>query len=110
MKLFLIAYANVAILVPGLWIGARLWLRRHYQTPAPGLVSAQIIAFPIAIVASKRRHAPPHLETNGQLLTQVQRSGLLRRDLGRGGLTFNQGVDGSIPSGLTTSLEAWRFA
>ena len=80
MKLFLIAYANVAILVPALWIGARLWLRRHYQTPAPGLVSAQIIAFPIAMVASKRRHAPPHLETNGQLLTRSERKRLQKAD------------------------------
>lgn len=59
MKLFLIAYANVAILVPGLWIGARLWLRRHYQTPAPGLVSAQIIAFPIASLKAKAGATPP---------------------------------------------------
>ena len=80
MKLFLIAYANVAILVPALWIGARLWLRGHYQTPAPGLVSAQIIAFPIAMVASKRRHAPPHLETNGQLLTRSERKRLQKAD------------------------------
>ena len=49
MKIFLIAYANAAIVVPALWIGARLWLRRHSRTPAPGLVSAQIIAFPIAM-------------------------------------------------------------
>ena len=81
MKLFLIAYANVAILVPALWIGARLWLRQAtIQTPAPGLVSAQIIAFPIAMVASKRRHAPPHLETNGQLLTRSERKRLQKAD------------------------------
>ena len=44
MKLFLMAYANVAILIPALWIGARLWLRSHYQTPAAASC-AQIIAF-----------------------------------------------------------------
>ena len=55
MKLFLISYASAAIVVPALWIGVRLWLRRHSQTPAPGFVSAQIIAFPIAMVASNRR-------------------------------------------------------
>jgi len=49
MKLLLIAYANAAILVPALWIGARLWLRRHPWTPAPNLISAQIIAFPGAM-------------------------------------------------------------
>jgi hypothetical protein len=49
MKLFLIAYANAAIVVPALWIGARLWMRRHSRPSAPCLVSAQIIAFPIAM-------------------------------------------------------------
>ena len=49
MKQFLIAYANAAVLVPALWIGARLWLRRRSRTPAPDLVSAQIIAFPVAM-------------------------------------------------------------
>ena len=49
MKLLLMAYASAAIVVPALWIGARLWLRRHSRTSAPGLVSAQIIAFPGAM-------------------------------------------------------------
>ena len=59
MKLFLIAYANPAIVVPALWIGARLWLRRYSRTPTPGLVSAQIIAFPIARAPSNRRPRDP---------------------------------------------------
>jgi hypothetical protein len=73
MKVFLISYASVAIVVPALWIGVRLWLRRHSQTPAPVFVGAQIIAFPIAMVASNRRRARPHWETNGQRLTRSQR-------------------------------------
>jgi uncharacterized membrane protein len=80
VKLFLISYASAAIVVPAFWIGARLWLQRHSQTPAPGLVSAQIIAFPIAMVASKRRHVPPHLETNGQRLTRSERRRLQKAD------------------------------
>ena len=49
MKLFLIAYANAAIVAPILWIGARLWLRRRTRATTPGFVSAQIIAFPGAM-------------------------------------------------------------
>ena len=49
MKLFLIAYANAAIVVPAVWVGARLWRRRHSRTTAPSLISAQSIAFPGAM-------------------------------------------------------------
>jgi len=48
MKLLFISYASAAFLVPAMWIGARLWLRRRSHTSPPLLVSAQIIAFPIA--------------------------------------------------------------
>ena len=34
MKLFLIAYANAAIVTPALWIGARLRMRRHLDIGA----------------------------------------------------------------------------
>ena len=71
MKLLLITYASAAIVVPALWIGVRLWLRRHSRTPAPGFVTAQIIAFPIAMVASDRKRARSHWETNGQRLTRM---------------------------------------
>jgi hypothetical protein len=80
MKLFLISYASAAIVVPALWIGVRLWLRRHSRTPAPGFVTAQIIAFPIAMVASNRRRARPHWETIGQRLTRSQRWRLQKAD------------------------------
>ena len=53
MKLILISYASAAIVVPALWIGMRLWLRRHSRTPIPSLVSAQIIAFPVAMRGGK---------------------------------------------------------
>ena len=67
MKLFLIAYANVAIIVPAMWIGARLWLRRRSQTPRPALASAQIIAFPIALRGvTPTARARPRCETDGQ--------------------------------------------
>lgn len=49
MKLFLMAYVSAAIVMPAVWIGARLWLRRYSRTSAPGLVSAQIIPFPIVM-------------------------------------------------------------
>ena len=42
MNLFLIAYANAAVVVPGLWIGARLLMLRRPRH----LVTAQIIPFP----------------------------------------------------------------
>lgn len=73
MKLFLISYVSAAIVVPVLWIGVRLWLRRHSRAPTPVFVGAQIIAFPIAMVASNRRRARPHWKTNGQRLTRSQR-------------------------------------
>jgi hypothetical protein len=73
MKLLLITYAGAAIVVPALWIGVRLWLRRHSRTPVPGFVTAQIIAFPIAMVEANRRRARPLWETNGQRLTRRQR-------------------------------------
>ena len=68
MNLFLISYASVAIVAPALWIGVCLWLRRHSRTRIPGFTTAQIIAFPIAMVASNRRCGRPHWETNGQRL------------------------------------------
>ena len=46
MKLFLIAYANTAVVLPALWIGARLLMLRRPRPPARCLVSAQIIPFP----------------------------------------------------------------
>jgi hypothetical protein len=64
MKVFLISYASVAIVVPALWIGMRLWFRHHSRTPAPGFQSAQIIAFPFAMVASNCGRARPDWETN----------------------------------------------
>jgi hypothetical protein len=81
MKLFLLAYANAAIVVPALWIGARLWLRRDSRTPAPGLVSAQIIAFPRAMRGLKpKARARPDWETNGQRLTRSDRRRLQKAD------------------------------
>ena len=46
MKLFLIAYAHAAVVVPALWIGARLWMLRHSRVQARCLATAQIIPFP----------------------------------------------------------------
>jgi hypothetical protein len=81
VKLFLIAYANAVIVVPALWIGARLWLRRHTRTPAPGLVSAQIIAFPVATRGLKpKARAGPDRETNRQRLTRSERRPLQKAD------------------------------
>ena len=68
MKLFLISYASVAIVAPALWIGVCLWLSRHSRPRVPGFATAQIIAFPITMVASNRRCTRPHWETNGQRL------------------------------------------
>jgi hypothetical protein len=81
MKLILISYASAAIVVPALWIGMRLWLRRHSQTPTPSLVSAEIIAFPVAMrgVTPTARARPP-CETNGQRLTRRQRWRLKKAD------------------------------
>jgi hypothetical protein len=81
MKLFLISYAGAAILVPAMWIGARLWIRRRSQTPPPGLVSAQIIPFPVAmrsVIPTAR--ARPRCETNGQRLTRNERKRLRKAD------------------------------
>ena len=86
MKLFLIAYANVAILVPALWIGARplattplsdfgSWPRKCADHSVPYRDGGSK-----RMVASKRRHAPPHLETNGQLLTRSERKRLQKAD------------------------------
>jgi hypothetical protein len=81
MKLILIAYANAAIIVPALWIGARLWLRRHSRTPAPGLVSAQIIAFPGTMRSLKpNARARPDWETKEQRLTQREQRRLQKAD------------------------------
>ena len=44
MKLFLVAYANAAVVLPALWIGARLWMLRHFR--AQERCTAQIIPFP----------------------------------------------------------------
>jgi hypothetical protein len=81
MKLFLVAYANAAILVPALWIGARLWLRRHSRTPAPVLVSAQIIPFPVAMGDLRpKARVRSDGETNGQRLTRSERRRLQKAD------------------------------
>ena len=80
MKLFLISYASATILVPAMWIGARLWIRRRSRTPPPGLASAQIIPFPSAMVVSTRRHVPSHLKINGQRLTRSERRRLQEAD------------------------------
>jgi hypothetical protein len=81
MKLFLIAYGNAAIVVPALWIGARLWLRRHSRAPTAGLVSAQIIAFPIAMRGLKpKAHAQTDWEVNGERLTRCERRRLQKVD------------------------------
>ena len=80
MKLFLIAYGNVAVLVPALWIGARLWLRRHSRTPATGPVSAQIIAFPGAMRGLKpKARVRPDWEDE-QRLTCSERRRLQKAD------------------------------
>ena len=93
MKVFLISYAIAAIVVPALWVCARLWLRRHSRTPAPDLISAQIISFPGAMGGLKpKARARPHRQTNGQRLTcserrRLQKAGkyvaLRRRSLAR---------------------------
>lgn len=82
MKLFLIAYANAAIVAPALWIGARLWLERRPRTPAPGLVSAQIIAFPAAKrgVGPKTRARDPIGGPIGEWLTRRERRRLQKAD------------------------------
>ena len=80
MKLFLIAYANAAIVAPVLWIGARLWLRRHTRTTAPG-VSAQIIAFPGAMRGLKlKARTRADWEPNGHRLTRSERTRLQKAD------------------------------
>jgi hypothetical protein len=79
MKLFLVAYANAAVLVPALWIGARLWLRRHSRTPAPVLVSAQIIPFQFAM-GDLRPKARVRSDGDGQRLTRSERRRLQKAD------------------------------
>ena len=47
MKLFLIAYANAAVVGPVVWIGVRLWtLGKSKPLIARYLGTAQIIPFP----------------------------------------------------------------
>ena len=58
MKVLLISYAIAAIVVPALWVCARVWPRRHSRTLAPGLVGAQIIAFPVAMRGVMRERDP----------------------------------------------------
>ena len=81
MKLFLIAYANAAIVVPAVWVGARLWLRRHSRTTAPSLISAQIIAFPGAMRGLRlKARTRTDWEPNGQRLTRSERTRLQKAD------------------------------
>ena len=80
MKLFLISYAIAAIVVPALWVGARLWLRRHSRTLATGPVSAQIIAFPGAMRGLKpKARVRPDWEDE-QRLTCSERRRLQKAD------------------------------
>ena len=80
MKLILIAYANAAIIVPALWIGAPL-ATTHSRTPAPGLVSAQIISFPGTMRSLKpNARARPDWETKEQRLTRREQRRLQKAD------------------------------
>jgi len=81
MKLLFISYASAAFLVPAMWIGARLWLRRRAHTSPPLLVSAQIIAFPIAKRGvTQTAPARPRCERNRQRLTYSERKRLRKAD------------------------------
>jgi len=72
MKLFLIACANAAIVAPALWIGARLWMRRHSRPSAPCIVSAQIIAFP-AVKQGPKPKARTRDPIEGRIAEQLTR-------------------------------------
>ena len=80
MKLFLMAYVSAAVVVPAVWIGARLWLRRYSRTSAPDLVSAQIIPFPVVMGGLKKVRVRSDWETNGQRLTRSERRHLQKAD------------------------------
>ena len=82
MNLFLIAYANAAVVVPALWVGARLWMRPHSRRSVPCLVSAQIIAFPAVKQGPKpkARARDPIEGRLGRRLTRDDRRRLQKAD------------------------------